>query len=231
MAKNKPVAEKARKPLLKKVLDNRLSKVLALKKNMPSFSRKTTIAIIVFLFLLGLFYFKRHWLVVATVNGRPIWRWQFNQTLESQYGSQVLDQLINSQLIKQEARKEGIVISQEAVDQEIAQIEESLGSDNSLEEILAFQNLTMKKLREEIESQLTLEALLSSGVEISQEEIDQYLVENEELIVSDDEAERIDEATEAIRMAKINEKFQVWYQDLKDRAKIVSFVTSNNQNF
>ena len=199
------------------------------KKVIPfSLSKKTTLITIVVIFLFGLLYFKRDWLVVALINNRPIWRWQFNQALEDQYGNQILNQLINEQLIKQEAKKENIVVSQEKIDQEISQIENRLGPDSSLEEVLTLQNLSLEKLREEIKSQLILEELLSRGLEISKEEVDQYLKENEDLIISEDETERINEATEAIKMEKINEKFQSWYQELRDNSKIASFITLEN---
>ncbi len=187
-------------------------------------SRKTTIAIVAVIFLLGLIYFKRHWFVVATVGGQPIWRWQFNQALEKQHGSQVLGQLIDEKLIKQEAKREGVKISQERIDQEVKQIEENLGAENSLEEALALRGFTMERLRKDIETQLVLEELLSVDLEISQEEIDQYLVDNEALITAEGEEERANQAFQAIRESKMNEKFQGWYQNLREKSRIVSFL-------
>jgi hypothetical protein len=205
------------------------AKVDKIVKRLPRFSQKTTIALVVILFLLGLFYFKRQWLVVATVNGQPIWRWQYNQTLEEQYGTQILDQLINKQLIQQKAKIEKVAVDETRIDQEIDQIRQSLGPDNSLEEVLTLQGMTMAGLREEIENQFIIEELLSAGIEITQEEIDQYLADNEEIIIAEDEEERVDEAFEAIRMDKMNEKFQDWYQTLRDEAKIISFIGSKPQ--
>jgi len=199
-------------------------------KSSPRFSRKTTIATVIVLFLLGLFYFNRHWFVVAIVNGQPIWRWQYNQILEKQYGSQVLDQMIDKRLIEQKAKEKGVVIDQEAIDQEIDQIKESLGPDNSLEEILAFQGMTMADLREEIKNQLILEELLSAGVEVSQEEIDQYLVDNEETIIAEGEEERASEALEAIRIDKMNQKFQGWYQAIREEAEITYLIGRQSPN-
>jgi len=147
------------------------AKVDKIVKRLPRFSQKTTIALVVILFLLGLFYFKRQWLVVATVNGQPIWRWQYNQTLEEQYGTQILDQLINKQLIQQKAKIEKVAVDETRIDQEIDQIRQSLGPDNSLEEVLTLQGMTMAGLREEIENQFIIEELLSAGIEITQEEI------------------------------------------------------------
>ncbi len=193
-------------------------------KIFPQFSYKITIAIVVILFLIGLLYYKRSWLIAATVNGRPIWRWQFNQALESQYGDQALNQLINEKLIWQKAQEEGISISQERVDQEVEQIESDLGGNDSFQEILVSQNISLKELRNEIEKQLMLEDLLSQGIEISQEEVDQYLLENKDSLSAEDEAGKIDEASEALKVEKMNEKFQTWYQDLRNEAKITSFL-------
>ncbi|MGI6278234.1 MAG: SurA N-terminal domain-containing protein [Patescibacteria group bacterium] len=224
------VKTKSKDSKAKKASKTSLKKTTQKGKNFPRFSRKTTIAIVIGLFLLGFFYFKRHWLVVAVVNGQPIWRWQYNQTLEEQYGTQVLDQIIDKRLIEQKAKEEGVVVDQEVIDQEIDQIKESLGPDNSLEEILTFQGMTMAGLREEIKNQLILEELLSSGVEVSQEEIDQYLVDNEETIMAEGEKERTDEATEAIRMDKMNQKFQDWYQTLREEAKITYLIGQQAQS-
>lgn len=225
MAKNKSKTSKA-----KQGPKTGLKKTAPKNKNFPRFSRKTTIAIVVGLFLLGLFYFKRHWFVVAVINGQPIWRWQYNQTLEEQYGAQVLDQIIDKRLIQQKAKEEGVAVDQSTIDQEIDQIKEGLGPDNSLEEILAFQGMTMAGLREEIENQLILEELLSAGVEVSQEEIDQYLIDNEETIIAEDEEGRAGEAFEAIRTDKMNQKFQGWYQTLREEAKITYFLGLQDQN-
>ncbi|MDD3532216.1 MAG: SurA N-terminal domain-containing protein [Candidatus Shapirobacteria bacterium] len=226
--KTKTITPKA-KESAKNLKAEQRKKTSKIVKKLPRFSRKTTVAFMVVLFLLGLFYFKRHWLVVATVNGGPIWRWQYNQSLEEQYGAQVLDQLVNKQLIQQKAKAEGVVVEEARIDEEIDQIRQSLGQDNSLEEILGFQGMTMASLREEIENQFIIEELLSAGIEISQEEIDQYLSDNEENIVAEDEEGRVDEAFGAIRMNKMNEKFQSWYQTLRDEAKIISFIGNQPQ--
>lgn len=226
--KIKTVAAKVKEPA-KGARNKPTAKTSKVFPRLPRLSRTTTIVLVVVLFLLALFYFKRHWLVVATVNGQPIWRWQYNQTLEEQYGAQILDQLINKQLIRQKAKSEGVVVEEARIEEEVNQIRQSLGEGNSLEEILAMQGMTMAALREEIENQLIIEDLLSVGIEVSQEEIDQYLVDNEESIVAEGEEERVDEALEAIKMNKMNEKFQGWFEVLRDEAKIITFVGDQPQ--
>lgn len=223
------VKTKSENSKTKQVSKTREEKTDKKNKKTLRFSRKTTIIVVIILFLAGLFYFKRHWFIVATVNGQPIWRWQYSQTLEEQYGAQVLDQLINKQLIWQKAEAEGVVVEETRIDEEIDKIRQTLGEGNSLEEILAMQGMTMAALREEIENQLVIEELLSAGIEISQEEIDQYLVDNEESIVAEGEKERANEALEAIRINKMNEKFQGWFEALRDEAKIVTFIGDQPQ--
>lgn len=222
MAKKK-LAQKPEKPTEKTKNTEKVQNKPNIKRASFRLSRKTTLIIVTLLFLAGLLYFKRDWIIAATVNGQPIWRWQFNQALEEKYGQQVLDQLIDEQLIQQKAQEKGVSISQERIDQEVEQIETELGGEDSFQEILASQNISLEELKNEIKKQLTLEDLLSEGIEISQEEIDQYLTDNKDSILAETEEEKVDEATEALRLEKMNEKFQSWYQTLREEAKITSF--------
>ena len=215
------VKKKSTKKLEK--LTSKVKNDLNIKKASFWLSRRTILIVIAVLILAGLLYFKRQWIIAASVNGRPIWRWQLNQVLEKKYGNQVLDQLISEQLIQQKAQEKGISISQERVDQEIKKIETELGGSDSFQEVLTSQNINLEELEKEIKKQLILEDFLSEGIEISQEEIDQYLTENKDSISAETEEEKVDEATEALKLEKMNEKFQNWYQTLREEAKIISF--------
>jgi hypothetical protein len=234
MAKKKITAKKA--PVKKVAQSNQPETKFSVKglatKNRQFFAqvpshlnRRTTIAVVVVFFLLGLFYFRRGWFVAASVNGQPIWRWEFNRTLNEQYASTVIDAMIKEEVIRQEAAKEGVEISPEAVDEQISQIEAGLGEQISLEEVLAMQNIKMEDLRSEIEYQLMLEQLLSTGIEITDEEISQYIEENADLLTAADEAGRIDEATKALRIEKMNEKYQAWFLELTNKAEVKNFIT------
>ena len=99
------------------------------------------LAIIIVGFLL---YQNKDLFIVATVNNRLISRQRFNQQIESQYGQQVLETMINEELIKQAAKDQKIVISQEKIDEEMAKIEKSLPEGMNLDQALQMQGMSRK---------------------------------------------------------------------------------------
>jgi len=207
-------ATKAKKDL--KALKKHLSKIsLPLNKIVP------ILAIIAFLTLL---YFKKSWFVVAWVNNRPITRFELNRQLEQQYGKQVLESLINQKLINQEAKKQKINITDEQIQESIEKIKESLSGQISLDDALEAQGITRKQLNSDMKLQLTIEKLVSQGIEISDEEIAEYFKENKELFTATEEGKQKEEAINNLRQQKINERFQEWLENLNNAAKILRFI-------
>jgi len=174
--------------------------------------------------LLSLLYFKKSWFVVAWVNNQPITRFEFNRRLEQQYGKQVLESLINQKLIHQEAKKQKIKITDEQIQENIEKIEKSLSGQISLDDALKAQGITREQLNSDMKLQLTIEKLVSQGIEISDEEIAEYFKENKELFAATEESKQKEEAINNLRQQKINEKFQGWIEDLHNTAKILRFI-------
>jgi parvulin-like peptidyl-prolyl isomerase len=136
---------------------------------------------------------------VATVNGEPIRRYEYEKTLGDavsyyqQYGinlydpkeasfflelkKQILSHMIDNKIITQEAKKENIKITPSEVDARIDEIKKSFPSEKDFFEALAKQKISMGELRNIIEQQLTAEALfkkLTSNVTISEAEVKAY---------------------------------------------------------
>ena len=121
------------------------------------------LAIIIVGFLL---YQNKDLFIVATVNNRPISRQRFNQQLESQYGQQVLEAMINEELIKQAAGDQKIVISQEKIDEEMAKIEKSLPEGINLDQALQMQGMNRENLEEQMRLQLAIEEILAPKIQL-----------------------------------------------------------------
>ncbi|AWB09832.1 peptidyl-prolyl cis-trans isomerase C [Thermodesulfobium acidiphilum] len=145
---------------------------------------------------------------VATVNGEPIRRYEYEKTLGDavsyyeQYGinlydpkeasfflelkKQVLNHMIDNKIITQEAKKENIKITPSEVDARIDEIKKSFPSEKDFFEALAKQKISMGELRNIIEQQLTAEALfkkLTSNVTISEAEVKAYYEEHKKEFV------------------------------------------------
>ncbi|MGI6776314.1 MAG: SurA N-terminal domain-containing protein [Patescibacteria group bacterium] len=175
------------------------------------------LAIIIIGFLL---YQNKDLFIVATVNNRPISRQRFNQQIESQYGQQVLETMINEELIKQAAKDQNIVIDQEKINEEMAKIEKSLPEGMNLDQALQMQGMSRENLEEQMRLQLAIEEILAPKIQITDEELKQYIEENKDYFSATQEAQIREEAQEGLRQQKLNQNFQAWLQELTEKANI-----------
>lgn len=186
----------------------------------PKVSRKKLfIAIGVGVLTAFLLYSGRSLFVAATVNGQPISRLLVVQELEKQLGRDALDSQITNVLVRQEARNQGVEVTDEELAQEVEQLAQTLAAQGQdLDTLLSLQGMDRSTLEEQLRIQLLVEKLLSDKVEISEEEIDEFLAENEDLLPA--EGDSREAATNQIRQQKLSSEYQTWIQELKEKANI-----------
>lgn len=132
---------------------------------------------------------------VATVNGVEISGAEFAQNREQviisaqQQGvdvedpqvleeieAQALEVLINTQLLRQAATDAGIVISEDEIEARYQEIVESVGGEETLTSRMGELGITPDSLRNDIEGELLVQALIeaevdTSSIEVSEEEV------------------------------------------------------------
>jgi foldase protein PrsA len=201
------------------------SKASEKKKEKNIMQSKLYIALVVLLVVAGTLYLLRGQFLAAMVDGIPITRFAVLQQLENQSGQQILDQLVNESLIAQEAKEQDINIPKTDIDAEIEEIQNNLESQGqSLEELLAFQGMTMEDLQDRIDTQLTLEKLLGDRVTVEQEEIDEFIEQSSEQIPEDMSAEEIEQlARDQLVQSKLQTEIQKYLEELKESADIEYF--------
>ena len=140
---------------------------------------------------------------VARVNGVPIFQSELDRYVDdnrrrfAQQGRQLSEQdqvmlreqvlggLINREVLLQQANELGYLASQGAVDEQITDIRGQFPNDEAFRNALAEQNLTEVELRDNIEVQLAIDALLQQevfpNVEITEEEKREFFQENQQL--------------------------------------------------
>ncbi|HJX59208.1 hypothetical protein A2V61_00110 [Candidatus Woesebacteria bacterium RBG_19FT_COMBO_47_8] len=162
-------------------------------------------------------------LVAAFVNGMPVSRLSLIKELEVQGGQKVLDSLIEKSLIFQEARKQKVTVEKSAVDTEIERIETLLKDQNlTLDEALSMRGETRASLIEQIRLQKTVEALLSSKISITDEEIKTYFEKNTDLFDAKAKLEDVkDSVKEQLYQQKLSDAYSSWITELKTKAKIL----------
>jgi len=137
-----------------------LDKKLALKKVLNK--KSLIVFLLVFILAITFFLLKKE-LVVASVNGQPIFRLSLIREMEKTFGKQSLEGLIGKTLVFQEAKKQNVTVGKQEIDQEIAKIEESFKSQNQdLNQFLSSQGLKRADLEEQVKLQKIAEKLAQS---------------------------------------------------------------------
>jgi len=126
--------------------------------------------------------------IAATVNGEAITMAEFFDAMYAQGGQDVLQQLITRRLIIREAEKNGISVSDEMLDQEVASIiDESFnGSEEDFLEALDFYGIDLQKFREDTRLSMLVQELAMAQINITDDDIHAYLVDNPELLYEPD---------------------------------------------
>ncbi len=224
MARKAPVKRTTKKA--HKMIDTQTEnlipeKSVSMRRPLP-FAR-IAIAVLV-LGLAALLFANKGLIVAATVNGKPIFRWDLNQQMTARFGAQTLEGMISEELIAAEAKKAGVTVTKEEVDAKVQSVVASLGGNVSIDDLLKYQGMTKVEFENQIRLQLLVEKLLGKDIVVTDEDVAGYIASNEAALTATDEAGMKEEARQAILSGKINEKLQTWFAELKTNAKIFKFL-------
>ena len=190
-------------------------------------SIKTAMIIAVILVIGALAYFYKGLLIAATVNGSPISRLAVIKEVEKASGKNALDSLITKKLIENEVRAKKITISDDEVNNEIDAIKVRVAGNpggGSLEVALAAQSMTMNDLKDRILLQKRIEKLIADKLNVTDEEVAQFVKDNKVSITKGQEAAMTDQIKSQIRNQKLNAEAKIFIDALKSKAKIMYFV-------
>jgi len=173
--------------------------------------------------LLILAFYKKSWFVAALVNNQPITTAELNQQLHKKYKEQVLSQMINEELLSQEAAKKGIVIQQSQIDEKMKKLEDQYGGAETLSAILSQQGMTREDLINQTKIQLLVEALYGAEASPSAEEVEKFMEDNKDTPEATDSAKFREIALEETKQEKLSKLFSERFQVIKEAAKIQIF--------
>jgi parvulin-like peptidyl-prolyl isomerase len=188
-------------------------------------SVKTAIIILVIIVILALAYFYKGLFIAATINGTPISRLTIIQKLEKAYGSSTLDSLIVEKLIENEAKAKGIAVSDDEVNAEIKKVEDQISAQGStLGAELSAQGMSMDDFKNQIIFRMKVEKLLGDKINVTDEEVEQYIKDNKVTIPSGQEAVARDQIKSSLSDQKLNTEAPTLISGLKSKASIQYFV-------
>jgi len=175
-------------------------------------------------FVLG--YLLKGLFIAATVNGVPISRSKVVRQLEKYQGSAALESLVTEELIRQEAKKKGVVVTEEELNAEVKKIEDSLrGQDQTLDEILKLQRMTKKDLTDNLKLNKLIEKILADKVTVTDEEVQSYIDQNKDSFPEGTDMEQVKTLVkEQLTQEKLGTEYQAWIDGIKTTAKINTLV-------
>lgn len=115
---------------------------------------------------------------VATVNGTAIEKDALYEQMKKTSGAEALEGMISDEIIRQEAEKADITVTQDEIDAEMAVYEENYGGAEGLASAIETSGMTMEDLENEMETYLKIEKLVGPDIEITDEAIQTYFEEN-----------------------------------------------------
>lgn len=194
-------------------------------KNNSSLKKK--FLLLVAFFVLGyLIFVYKGLFIAATVNGYPISRIAIIKKLEEQAGQQVLDALVSEMLITQEARKANLFVTDQEVDDEINRVKGQFKDQNQdLDAILLSQSISQKDFRQRVKVQLLFEKLVSGEIEVTAQEIDEFIKTNKSFLPTNLSEEKLKEmVNQELRSQKIADKYNSWISQAKQNSDINYFI-------
>lgn len=168
---------------------------------------------------------------VAVVNGQRVTKQEYHKALEQMYGSATAKGLIEESIIKQEAKKTDVTVSEEEVNTKIDELIQSVGGQEAYEVALKTSNLTDAYLREQIELDLLITKLLTPEIEYTDDNLkeffDQYseiMFPNESEALEDGEKLNFEEYKDKVEEIYLQQEVErvktTWIAEKQDEYKI-----------
>ncbi|GAA0486728.1 hypothetical protein GCM10008986_10170 [Salinibacillus aidingensis] len=137
-------------------------------------------SIVALLLLIWGFSYNSSTKYVAEIDDTKISEQELNDVLVSQYGAEVLDSLVTQKVIEMEIEKQGVEVSQEKIDAEMANYQEYYGGEEAFQSLLEENGIKQSTIEQDIETYLATNKLVAEGITITDEELQTYFNENKD---------------------------------------------------
>jgi len=185
----------------------------------PSLYTLGTTIMVVIIALGLLFWFQRSLFLAGNINGRLITTPQFYSKLAKSGGEEVFQSIVQDTLIKQEAAKKGVSVSEKEIKAKLKELEDRLGGPEALKSALAQNNTTITDLREQIVTQVLAEKLLADKIKVTEAEVQKYIKENKQAAVGLTK----EQVKQTLRSQKLSQEFGIWFEEVKKKANIQTY--------
>ncbi|MGV2942060.1 peptidylprolyl isomerase [Mesobacillus sp. LC4] len=163
----------------------------------------------------------------ASINGEKITKDELNTKLTEMYGADILDSLITNKVIEMEATKEKVKVTGNEIDEELTKLQESYGGEEAFAAALEQNQVSMDKIREDIEIYLLAEKMIGSSIDVTEEEMKTYFEENKE---SFDQKEQVKASHILVEDEATAKKVKEELDNGKDFAELAKEYSTDSSN-
>ncbi|GAM16488.1 peptidylprolyl isomerase [Mesobacillus selenatarsenatis] len=163
----------------------------------------------------------------ASIDGEKITKEELNTKLTEMYGADILDSLITNKVIEMEASKEKVKVTGNEIDEELTKLQESYGGEEAFASALEQNQVSMDKIREDIEIYLLAEKMIGSSIEVTEEEMKTYFEENKD---SFDQKEQVKASHILVEDEETVKKLKEELDNGKDFAELAKEYSTDSSN-
>lgn len=190
----------------------------------PMMSSRTLTLALVVLGIALLTYKVGPYFVPAMIGYSPVTRFEVWERMETSYGAQTLDDLVNEKILDNAIAKSGIKIDQAKVDEQLKNLETQFESAGGLDAALEQRGLTKQDLIKQISTQLSVEEILKDKIQPTEDDVKRVFEEGSKTTYKDKKLEDVSASIkDELTQSKLREEFLTWFETVKADAKIKSF--------
>ena len=179
------------------------------------------IIVLFVLILLALGAYKyRYVLTPATVNGQPIYVWDYFWKLHTQYGQYELNSMTTEIMIKQAVAKANVSVSGDEINKEVQSIEQEASSSGGLQTVLQAQHMSMDEFKNRLTLQLAVKKILADKIKVTDQEVDDTYKKNKDFYKGMSEAQAREEVKKQLEDQKFQTEVAKWLSDVRNSAKV-----------
>lgn len=168
-------------------------------------------------------YFLYKFLVVAWVDGRPVTRTTLYQQLEKRYGAEMKNQMVAEALIKSEASKRRIQVTDEEIEAEYQKFVLQYGGEENINAALSAQGVNPADFKDQIRMQ-TLIKKMFGNVQVSDDEVKQYVEQNQDQFAeATDQAKLQADVRSELEQQKLTTDFRTWLTETLKSSRVTQY--------
>lgn len=165
--------------------------------------------------------YKMDIIAIAFINGQPISVSEVIKIYTSDDKESVLDKIIAEKLLEYEAKKRNIQVTADEVAREIERAEKrAIENGMTMAQLLEESDQTAKELEKNTRLRIIVYKILSEDIELSEDEIDDYIRENPQLYENLNEDDVREDIRRLLIDAKLNDEYNTWIQEAKASSEV-----------